>query len=244
MKPIAIMGAALATIAIDSLSADGIYLAEKDDFSNGMQHSLRFTDADRATMFVKCEDEEKNFYVQVYIDEVIYPDDVDFDRKTMDLEMTHKFDTAASAHSGTWLMALSNYHVVQYPADERTFIAEALTANRLALKQNKTGATYAFSINAADHGHLRTMQKACGLDGPRLPTGLPPAPPPPSFTSLAEQISQWEQQYGIGTATPAPNAEATWKNCEILERVGQPPHTAEQRGRVLNCVMGHGFPLR
>jgi hypothetical protein len=141
-------------------------------------------------------------------------------------------------------MPQGNYHNAQYPGDDRTFIAEALTANRLAVKQDKTGDTYAFLLNAADRGHLRTMQQACALDGPRLPTGLPPSPPPPSFTSLAEQIPRWEQQYGIGTAAPTANAVATWKNCEILERVGPPPHDADARGRVLNCVMGKGFPLK
>lgn len=234
-----VIGSLLAALPMDQLAADGVYSVDKDDFSNGMQHTLSFADGDKALLVAKCEDERKSFYVQVYIEETIYPDDVDFDRKLMSLEMTHKFDTAASAHSGTWLMSIGNYNVAQYPGEEWTFLAEALIANRLALKQNKTGQTYAFLINAADRDHLRTMQKACGLDGTRLPTGLPPSAPPPSFTELAALVPQWEQQY-----ENAQNARATWNNCVILERVGPPPHTADDRGRVLNCAMGHGFPLK
>lgn len=58
-------------------------------------------------------------------------------------------------------MPTMKYHNAQLPGDGKTFLAEALTANRLAMKQDTSGATYAFTINAADHEHLRTMQQAC-----------------------------------------------------------------------------------
>ena len=101
--------------------------------------------------------------VQIYIEDVIFPDDVDFDRRAMHLRMTYKFDTTQSAHSAVWLMPLMKYHNAQLRSMNRHSF-EALAASRLAIKQDTAGAAYAFSINAADHDHLRTVQKTCFPD--------------------------------------------------------------------------------
>jgi hypothetical protein len=80
---------------------------------------------------------------------------------------------------------------------------------------------------------------------PPPPTPPKPREPSPVFVSLAEQIPRWEEQYDIGgTSSRAKSAASAWQNCIQIERVGPPPHTADARGRVLNCAMGHGFPLR
>jgi hypothetical protein len=103
---------------------------------------------------------------------------------------------------------------------------------------------------ADDRG--RVLNCAMGRGFPLAQAGGPTQPPPqrdvppsPEFIELAEQIPRWEQQYGIGSdSSIARNAAAVWESCVQIERVGPPPHTADERGRVLNCVMGRGFPLR
>jgi len=138
------------------------YTKEADDFSNGTQHTITFQDTKgEATLFVTCADEDKSFWVQIYIEDVIFPDDSD--RYSMYLNVTHKFDTAESAHTGLWIMPMAKYHNAQFDGDEKLFIAEAISANRLAIKQNKTGAAYRFEIDVKAQGYLRDVGKACGL---------------------------------------------------------------------------------
>ena len=75
------------------------YKKVSDDFSNGFEHTITFQDVgSKATLLVRCTDENKSFWVSIYINDVIFPDDIGDD--FMYLNMTHKFDTAASAHKG------------------------------------------------------------------------------------------------------------------------------------------------
>lgn len=138
------------------------YTKEADDFSNGTEHTVIFQDTNgEAALFVKCADEQKSFWVQIYIEDVIFPDDIG--DKVMYLNVTHKFDTADSAHTGRWIMPMAKYYNAQYDGDERIFISEAISANRLAVKQNKTGAAYRFEIDDQARDYLRKVGAACGL---------------------------------------------------------------------------------
>jgi hypothetical protein len=65
-------------------------------------------------------------------------------------------------------------------------------------------------------------------------------------TEIDEQIAEWRRQYGVALGiTPAQrNAASAWDSCIATENVGEPPHSNEQKARVLRCAASRGFPLR
>lgn len=159
MKPLLLL---IATIAALNISVAADYTEAKDDFSNGISRTLRFDDVgNAASLFVTCTDEKKAFWVQIAIDDVIFPDDAS--GSTMQLKMTHKFDTAEAAISSVWIMPMMKYHNAQFAGDESQFMSEAIAANRLAVKQDTSGAAYRFEIDDEAREKLSLIATSCNL---------------------------------------------------------------------------------
>lgn len=60
-------------------------------------------------------------------------------------------------------MAMMKYHHAQFAGDESLFIKEAVAANRLAIKQDKSGAVYHFDIDDQARQYFKAVGQACGL---------------------------------------------------------------------------------
>lgn len=148
----------LSLLVVSYAQAKATYQEKGDEFSNGKTYSVKITSHDSiaSALFISCQSGELG--VQLASTKTMFPNDSDGNGMT--ISTTFKFSNESEPVTSSWFMNLMKYNNAWYSGDINEFIDNAISSEKLSIRQNKRGDVYRFKLDDAKE-YLAKVKSNC-----------------------------------------------------------------------------------